>query len=252
MLVREILRVGADHLVSRRNVEGAVGTEVDRAAVVEIGGQIGVLPDHHLGGRVGGVPHHGQAPDPIPRLVRRVVGVEVAVRRKVWVERQADEAALPVERVGGELDERQREQAPVLHRQDPAAPFAHEEPSVGSELEHRRLAQSADDGRALEARGESRLGGPRPHEPHTQPREGNERPATSLRSLAARRRRLYLFAATRRPATSQPEPPRCVRARCRRDAPYPPRRPRAARSSLASRARVSRAKGLPPGCRRSR
>src|SRR6185369_12172992 len=78
----------------RGDVEPAVGPEVDRAAVMIVGGEVRILPDEHLARGARGVPHHREAADPVPWLERRVVRVEIPVRRERGVEGETHEAPL--------------------------------------------------------------------------------------------------------------------------------------------------------------
>jgi hypothetical protein len=161
VLDREVLPVRRVELIAGGDVEAAVRAEVDRAAVVVVGGLLRVLPDQDLARRVGRVAHDGEASDAVPGLERRVVDVEEAVRREARVERHAHEAALAADRVDArDLHQRPEERRALVH-EDAAPALADEEPAVGRELHDRRLVQAGRDDRALEARGQRRGGGDR-------------------------------------------------------------------------------------------
>ena len=103
----EVLRRLALQVIADRDVQVAVGPEMQVAALVPDRGRRGVLPDHQLAGRRGAVAERGEAGDAVAQLrAVRVVGVDVAVGGELRVEHQAEQPALVLRGDARELQER--------------------------------------------------------------------------------------------------------------------------------------------------
>ena len=137
VLIREALRVSAPFLVAGCDVEIAIRAEPNGAPMVELRGEIGILPDQHLRGGAGRVPDHREPAYTIARLDRGVVGVEEAVGLERGIDRQAHQAAFAEIAIDVDLNERRGKHD--------------EQPAVGRELERRRLVQAARDERSTKA-----------------------------------------------------------------------------------------------------
>ncbi len=102
--------------------------------------------DHRLAPRQGGIGIRGVGRDPrqtcgssaaavrVARVLERVAHVDAAVACELRIERQAPEPAVVVGvHLGAQVDERRRQQLPVLDHSDDAVLLPHEQASVGSE-----------------------------------------------------------------------------------------------------------------------
>ena len=135
--------------VAGRDVEASVRAEHQAAAVMDVGGQFGILIQHDLGRQVGGVARGGEPRHRVPKGRRpRVEDVVVTVGREVRVERQVDQCALSDDRLDvGQLQKRHRLVVGPAgqHDADPSRPLGHDQPTVGNDRDRGRLGEADED-----------------------------------------------------------------------------------------------------------
>src|SRR6185436_14023686 len=92
------LRVGGNAVLADAEVEHAVGSEVDGAAVVVGGTELRQVEQTELAARPAAVAASGEAAEAVVQrgLDRRVVDVDPRRAREVGVQRDAEQAALPL------------------------------------------------------------------------------------------------------------------------------------------------------------
>jgi hypothetical protein len=146
MPVTQRLSVRRDGVLSHRNVELAVRSKVNRAAVVISGTQIIQVNNHHLapGFRDVGVSHtRGETADAIvDRCCRnRVINIDKPVGGKIWIECDSQKSTL-TRSGGGNRGKRSRQESSIADNAQCSALLADKEPAVGGKG-HRRGVRRA-------------------------------------------------------------------------------------------------------------
>lgn len=141
----ERLGIGADLVITHANVQLAVGSEMDAAAVVASVGAQGVdvqQVDLAAGNRSNSISREPAYPIVGGRAGNRVINVNILVRREIRIDRDAQQSAL-VGRINVQAEKRRVQEMAIFEDPQLASLLGHEQAAVGREGHCRGINEPA-------------------------------------------------------------------------------------------------------------